>query len=98
MQTKSVDWKQKIYHMFKLSNSLYVLYDDEMDMPIKYGALNDVTPVINSLRKHISGVFIIYYDRDLQDKISFKKNLLKTRVNNEKSTAVVLSEDRIHKA
>lgn len=83
MQIKTIDWKQTLYHLFKLSSTIYALYDDEMDMPVKYGSLSVVNPTIESIKKHVKDVFIVYYDRDLQDKSSFKKNILKTRVNNE---------------
>ena len=95
MQIKNIDWNQRLYHLFKLTNVVYALYDDLMDMPIKYGSLNNVDPVITSLRKYIKDIHVIYYDRDLQDKISFKKNQLKTRVNNDKSKTATLPEGQI---
>lgn len=82
MQLKSIDKNQKIYHYFKLSTIIYALFDDEMDMPVMYGSLNKVETTVESLRKHIPEVFIVYYDRDLQEKTSFKKNMTKTRINN----------------
>jgi len=84
MTLKSIDKNQKNYHLFKLSTVLYALYDDEMDMPIQYGSLNKIDAAITSLKKHIPGIFIFYYDRDITDKakLSFKKNPMKTRVNN----------------
>ena len=82
MQLKSIDKNQKIYHYFKLSTVIYALFDDEMDMPVMYGSLNKIQTTVDSLHKHIPGVFIIYYDRDLQEKTSFKKNITKTRTNN----------------
>ena len=84
MTLKPVDKNQKNYHLFKLSTTLYALYDDEMDMPTQYGSLNKVDAAVTSLKKHIPGIFIVYYDRDIAEKtkLSFKKNLMKTRVNN----------------
>lgn len=82
MQLKRIDKDQKIYHLFKMSEVLYVLYDDEMDMPIQYGSLTLVNPAVLSIRKNVKGITVIYYDRDLSDKITFKKNVTKTRINN----------------
>lgn len=82
MTLKPIDKNQTLYHLFKLSTVLYALYDDEMDMPIQYGSLNLISAATDSIRKNIKGVKIIYYDRDLSDKITLKRNDTKTRVNN----------------
>lgn len=82
MQLKQVDKDQKLYHLFKLNVTEYALFDDKMDMPVQYGSLNKVEAAVTSLRKHIKGIFIVYYDRDLSFKSSFKRNDTKTRVNN----------------
>lgn len=84
-QLKPIDPSQKIYHLFKLSTILYVLYDDLMDRPIQYGSLNKIQPTANSIKNNIKGSITIYYDKDITDNtISFKKNPLKTRMNNNK--------------
>jgi len=82
MQLKPIDKNQVLYHLFKLNTVKYALYDDEMDMPIQYGSLNLVSAATKSLRQHIKNVRIIYYDRDLSDKMTFKENDIKTRMNN----------------
>ena len=67
-----------------MSTVVYALYDDELDMPIQYGSLNKVDAAVQSLRKYIKDVYIVYYDRDLSFKESFKRNDTKTRVNNKR--------------
>lgn len=82
MTLKPIDKNQILYHLFKLNTVKYALYDDEMDMPIQYGSLNLITAATQSLKKHIKNVRIVYYDRDLSDKMTFKDNQTKTRINN----------------
>jgi hypothetical protein len=59
---------------------MYILYDNLMDMPIQYGALNIIMPAVHSIKKNVKGSFIIFYDRDSE--MAFKKNLIKTTTNN----------------
>ncbi len=70
MQLKKINPKTKLYHHFELSTSQFALYDDEMDMPVVYGSRNLVDATIRNLTKSTT---IIYYKRDLVDKLSFKK-------------------------
>ncbi len=95
MTFKKIDKNQTIYHYFKLSTVLYALYDDLMDQPIMYGSLNKVEATVDSIRKTVPNVFFVYYDRDLQDKIPFKKNSLKIRVNNQKPNKATQPVDQI---
>ena len=69
MQLKRVDPNAVIYHYFERSPSEFVLYDDEMDMPVAYGSKNLVDARVRSLSPKVS---IAYYKRDV-DKTSFKK-------------------------
>jgi hypothetical protein len=59
-----------VYHYFEQSKSQFVLYDDDMDMPIAYGSRNLVDAAIRKLPKSIT---VIYYQRDMRDKLSYKK-------------------------
>ena len=77
---KSIYVKQVLYHFFKLSNTMYILYDNLMDLPIQYGALNTVMPAVHSVKKNVKDSFIIFYDRD--SKMAFKRNDIKTAANN----------------
>ena len=65
-----IDHTQKLFHHFELSVSKFVLYDDELDMPIIYGSKNLVEGVIHALP---TDVVIIYYKRDSTDKTSYKR-------------------------
>jgi len=79
---KPIDVKQKIYHFFKRSDVYYILYDDLMDLPIQYGALNVVLPAVHSVQKNVEGSFVIFYERDT--KHGWKRNDGKTNMNNRK--------------
>lgn len=73
MQLKKVNVKQILYHYFERSTTDFALYDDELDMPVAYGSRNIVDAMVRSLRKSIT---IVYYKRDMTDKISFRKKML----------------------
>ena len=73
MQLKKVNPKQILYHYFERSTTDFALFDDELDMPVAYGSRNVVDSMVRNLRKSIT---IIYYKRDLSDKLSFKKNMM----------------------
>ena len=73
MQLKRVNPKQLLYHYFERSPSEFALFDDELDMPVAYGSRNLVDAVVRSLRKSVT---VVYYKRDITDKVSFKKKVL----------------------
>jgi len=77
---KPIDVKQTLYHFFKLSNTMFILYDNLMDMPIQFGALNTVMPAVHSVKKHVKNSFVIFYEKD--SKMAFKRNDVKTSINN----------------
>lgn len=58
-----------LYHHFKLSTVLSVLFDDEFDMPLVYGSNQKIQAVINKIRKEAT---IFYYKEDIAVKHSFK--------------------------
>lgn len=64
-----IDKKNLIYHHFKLSNILYVLWDERFDMPIAYGSSQRIQAVVNQIPKTST---IYYYKEDLAVKNSFK--------------------------
>jgi hypothetical protein len=73
MQLKRVNPKQILYHYLERSPSEFVLFDDEMDMPVAYGSRNLVDSMVRNLSPHIT---VIYYKRDMADKVSFKKKMM----------------------
>jgi hypothetical protein len=73
MTLKKVSPKQILYHYYERSPSEFALYDDEMDMPIAYGSRNLVDSMVRNLSPHIT---VVYYKRDMTDKVSFKKKLM----------------------
>ena len=73
MQLKKIDPKQVLYHYFERSPSEFALYDDELDMPIAWGSRNLVDATVRNLSARMT---VIYYKRDLADKVSFKKKLM----------------------
>jgi hypothetical protein len=58
-----------IYHHFKLSPIVCVIFDDEFDMPIAYGSNQKIQGVINNVNKNSK---ILYYQEDKGLKNSFK--------------------------
>ena len=60
---------ETIYHVFKLSSVLYVLWDSDIKTPIVYGSNQKLQAVINKTPK---GSTIYYYKEDLSVKNSFK--------------------------
>lgn len=64
-----LDKKKLIYHHFKLSPILSVLFDDRFDMPLAYGSNQKVFSVINKIPKEDT---VFYYKEDLNYKNSFK--------------------------
>lgn len=61
--------KKIIYHHFKLSPILSVLFDDEFDMPLAYGGNQKVHAVINKIPRENT---VFYYQEDMNVKNSFK--------------------------
>ncbi len=57
------------YHSFKLSPTLYVLWDSTVDMPIIYGSYQKLQATINQVPK-LSKIY--YYKEDFTVKNSFK--------------------------
>ena len=64
-----MDEKKLIYHHFKLTPVLSVLFDDRFDMPLAYGSNQRVFAVINKIPKADT---VFYYKEDLNYKNSFK--------------------------
>jgi hypothetical protein len=64
-----VDPQRLMYHHFKLSPVVSVLFDDRFTMPIVYGSNQKVQAVINKVSKAAS---IFYYKEDVTFKHSFK--------------------------
>lgn len=73
MQLKRVNPKSLLYHYFEKSVSEFALFDDELDMPVAFGSRNLVDAMIRSLSPKIT---VIYYKRDVSDKVSFKKKMM----------------------
>jgi hypothetical protein len=73
MTLKRINPEATIYHYFEKSVTEFALYDDDLDMPVSYGSKNLVDGTVRKLDKSIT---IIYYKRDMIDKISFKKKVI----------------------
>lgn len=73
MQLKRVNPKQILYHYFERSPSEFALYDDELDMPVAYGSRNLVDSMVRNLSPRVT---VVYYKRDMGDKVSFKKKMM----------------------
>ena len=73
MQLKKVNPKEIVYHYFERSPAEFALYDDELDMPIAYGSRNLVDSAVRKLNPL---VMVVYYKRDIGDKVSFKKKVI----------------------
>ena len=58
-----------LYHVFKLSPVLYVLWDSSVKMPIIYGSNQKLQATLNQLPKTVT---IYYYKEDVTVKNSFK--------------------------
>ena len=64
-----LDKRKLVYHHFKLSPVLSVLFDDTFDMPLAYGSNQKIQAVINLIDKSAT---IFYYKEDATVKNSFK--------------------------
>lgn len=64
-----IDPKKQLYHHFKLSPILSVIFDDDFSMPISYGGNQKLQAVINKVNEDSS---IFYYKEDATFKNSFK--------------------------
>lgn len=73
MQLKRVNPKALLYHYFEKSVSEFVLFDDDLDMPVAFGSRNLVDAMVRSLNPKI---VVVYYKRDISDKVSFKKKMM----------------------
>jgi hypothetical protein len=76
-QKKKINPDQTIYHIFKISNVYYILFDDLMDLPIWFGSLSVVLPAVRSVQKNIKNSFITWYEKDLKN--GWKRNDQRTQ-------------------
>lgn len=58
-----------LYHHFKITSVLSVIFDDDFSMPISYGSNQKIQGVINQINKQST---IFYYKEDATLKNSFK--------------------------
>jgi len=73
MQLKRIKPDVLVFHYFEKSPTEFVLFDDELDMPIIYGSRNLVDSTVRKLSKNVT---VIYYKRDTVEQSSFKKNVI----------------------
>ena len=64
-----VNDKKKFYHVFKLTPILFVLWDDDVSMPIAYGSYQRIQATLNIIPKDAT---VFYYKEDASVKHSFK--------------------------
>jgi hypothetical protein len=64
-----LDPNKFLYHHFKISPVLSVIFDDEFGMPLAYGSNQRIQAVINKISKTST---IFYYKEDIAVKNSFK--------------------------
>jgi len=64
-----IDKKSVIYYVFKMTPTLYVIFDTDFSMPLAYGSVNKIQAVLNNINEN-SQVF--YYREDMTIKNSFK--------------------------
>lgn len=69
LRYKKMDDVTIIYHHFKISPILSVLFDSEMDVPIAYGSNQKIQSVLNRINKKST---ILYYKEDITLKNSYK--------------------------
>ena len=69
LRYEKVDPQNTFYHIFKLSPILYVLWGNDVKMPIVYGSYQKIQMTINQLPKNS---IIYYYKEDVTVKNSFK--------------------------
>lgn len=72
---KKPDISEKLFYHYKISPSIYVLFDSDMNTPLAYGSFNFVGSVISELPKSST---IFYYEADGREgwkmKRSYKPN------------------------
>lgn len=82
---KTINPNIKLYHVFKMSDILYVVFDQEMDTPIWYGALQDIERTVRSIKQNVKGSYVVYYDiKTSKTDTHFEKNIVKTTTHNPK--------------
>ena len=92
MQLKKIDPAAVVYHYFEKSPSEFVLFDNEMDMPIVYGSRNLVD---STVRKLSQSVTVVYYKRDTQEKNAFKRKVIYKGKKPEPSLDPTIETERV---
>jgi len=81
-----------VYHYFEKSPTEFVLFDDELDMPIMYGSRNIVDATV---RKLSTSITVIYYKRDTTEKYAFKRKVIYKGKKTEPSTQPTIETERV---
>lgn len=82
---KTINPDIKLYHVFKLNSVLYTVFDQEMDTPIWYGALQDIERTVRSIKEKVKGSYVVYYDlKQSKNGSYYEKNIIKTTTHNPK--------------
>lgn len=67
---KTINKTGKIFYVFEISNTLFSVFDSEIDIPIYFGSWNMCSNIIVSLKTHVKDVQIYYYVKNKNNKLS----------------------------
>ena len=64
MAFKKINPKEKIFYIFEISSTKFLILDSEMDEPIYYGSWNMTSGIIRSIKDKMPKATINYYTKE----------------------------------
>lgn len=64
MTFKKINPKEKVFYIFEISSTKYLVMDSELDEPIYHGSWNMASGIIRSIKKNMPKATINYYIKE----------------------------------
>jgi hypothetical protein len=64
MTFKKINPKEKLFYIFEISSTKFLVLDSEMDEPIYHGSWNMTSGIIRSIKKNMPKAEINYYVKE----------------------------------
>jgi len=64
MAFKKINPKEKVFYIFEISSTKYLVMDSEFDEPIYHGTWNMTSGIIRSIKKNMPKATINYYKKE----------------------------------
>ena len=64
MAFKKINPKEKIFYIFEISSTKFLILDSQMDEPIYYGSWNMTSGIIRSIKQNMPKATINYYTKE----------------------------------